>query len=83
MAGKAFKQLEEIVRTDIRYQSGLSEQELELLKLIADGASVLDISQMLYMSERSVKRKTQEVLEKMGASNRAQAVAEAFKRGIL
>lgn len=83
LAGKALAQLEVVNRNLIWSGSGLSEQEFQLLKLIAEGARVQDIAQTLYLSERSVKRKTQEILEKLGATNRAQAVAEAFKRGLL
>lgn len=83
LAGKALEQLEVTNRAWTKYKSGLSEQELRLLQLIGDGARVEDIAQKLYVSQRSVKRKTQEILEKLGAANRAQAVAEAFKRGLL
>lgn len=83
MAGKAFKQLENINRTFVQYQSGLTDQEIELLKLVANGDSITEITQKLFMSERSVKRKIHGILEKLGVSNRAQAVAEAFRMGLL
>lgn len=83
LAGKALEQLATVNRALILSGSRLSEQELSLLKLIADGVKVQEIAQTLYLSERSVKRKTQEILEKLGATSRAQAVAEAFRRGLL
>ena len=52
-------------------------------RLIADGATTQDMARTLYLSERTIKRKVQDVLNKLEAANRAQAVAEAFKRGLL
>lgn len=83
LAGKALRQLETMSRIQIRANSGLIDQELELLQLIADGATTKDIAETLYLSERTIKRKVQDVLDKLGATNRAQAVAEAYKRGVL
>lgn len=83
LAGKALEQLETLSRAQVRAESGLSDQELQLLQLFADGASTQDMAQSLYLSERTVKRKIQDILTKLGAASRAQAVAEAFKRGLL
>lgn len=80
---KALEQLEVLSLAQSQSELGLSDQELQLLKLIADGASTMDMAQALYLSERTVKRKIQDVLAKLEATSRAQAVAEAFKRGIL
>jgi DNA-binding NarL/FixJ family response regulator len=83
LGGKAFEQLKALSQTQVRAQSGLSEQELQLLQYIANGASVEEITRALYLSERTIKRKTKDVLSKLGATSRAQAVAEGFKRGLL
>lgn len=83
LAGKALKQLETLSRAQVRAESGLSDQELQLLQLLAAGASTQDMVQALYLSERTIKRKIQDILTKLGAASRAQAVAEAFKRGLL
>jgi DNA-binding NarL/FixJ family response regulator len=61
----------------------LIQQELEILRLIAQGTSTQEMAQTLYLSERTIKRKVQDVLDKLGATNRAQAVSEAYKRGLL
>ena len=60
---------------------GLTEDELSILTAIADGASNKEIAERLFWSEATVKRKVQEILEKLGASNRSQAIAEAIRRG--
>ncbi len=83
LAGKAMEQLGVLSRAQARVESGLVDQELQLLRMLADGADTQDIAKTLYLSERTVKRKIQDVLTKLEATSRAQAVAEAFKRGLL
>ncbi len=83
LVSKMMEQLSVMSQAQVQAASGMSEQELQLLQLLADGASTQDMAHSLYLSERTVKRKVQDVLAKMGAGSRAQAVAEAFKRGLL
>jgi len=61
----------------------LSDEQLTILKLIADGATNKEIAQALFVSEVTAKRKVQEILETRGAANRAQAAAEAARRGLV
>jgi DNA-binding NarL/FixJ family response regulator len=60
---------------------GLSSLDLQLLQEIASGASTRELADQFHWSEASVKRKVQEILEKLGASNRTHAIAEAIRRG--
>ncbi len=83
VAGMAFEQLEQVSHEYIQFKIGLSEQELHMLHLLADGASTQEMCDRLYLSERTIKRKIQDILSKLGAINRTQAVAEAYKRGLL
>ncbi len=83
LVNKVMQQLETLSRAQAQAASGLSDQELRLLRLIAEGVSTPDIVRTLYLSERTVKRKIQDILTKLGATSRAQAVAEAYKRGLL
>ena len=62
-------------------EAGLSSNDLEILTLIAEGANNKLIAEELFWSEATVKRRMQEILEKLGVSNRAQAIAEAVRRG--
>lgn len=62
---------------------GLTEDEGRILKLLAAGATNPKIASELYLSETTVKRKLQDVFEKMGVSTRAQAAAEAVRRGLV
>jgi DNA-binding NarL/FixJ family response regulator len=59
----------------------LTSEELAILAAIADGASNKEMASQFFWSEATVKRKVQEILEKLGTSSRIQAVAEAIRRG--
>ena len=61
----------------------LTERQVEVLKLIADGQSHEEIGEKLYFSRSTVKREVLILLTKLGASNAPQAVATAFRLGIL
>jgi DNA-binding NarL/FixJ family response regulator len=61
----------------------LTEREREVLGLIAQGLPGKQIARTLNISERTVKFHTASVLRKLGAENRAQAVALATGRGLL
>lgn len=61
----------------------LNAHELSMLKLLAIGASYGEIGAKLYLSERTVRRHMNQLFEKLNCSSRAQAVAEAMRRGLL
>lgn len=63
--------------------SGLSAQEIRVLRLLAKGETSQTIATHLSVSEITVKRRVQEIVEKLHATNRVQAVAEAFRRGLI
>jgi len=83
LVSMALEQLEALSRAQAKAESRLSDQELQLLHLLAEGAGTQDMARTLYLSERTVKRKIQDILAKLGAASRAHAIAEAFKRGLL
>ncbi|MBI5305842.1 MAG: response regulator transcription factor [Chloroflexi bacterium] len=83
LVGKVMREFQDLVKDKARADSGLSDQELDVLRLIAAGATNKEIAEKVFWSEVTVKRKVQDILEKMGVANRAQAVAEAAKRGLL
>ncbi len=64
-------------------QFGLSDTEVGLLSIIAEGATNREIAERLYWSETTVKRKLSDVFAKLGASVRAQAVAIAMRHGLI
>jgi DNA-binding NarL/FixJ family response regulator len=61
----------------------LSEREREVLRLVADGLPTKQIAASLSISERTVKFHVNSIFHKLGADNRAQAVALAAQRGLL
>lgn len=81
LLGKVMEEFGRLARAQSRQESGLSDQELEVLCEIADGATNREIAERLFWSEVTVKRKIQDIIEKLGVANRAQAVAEAIRRG--
>ena len=83
LVSKVMREFKDLAKEKTRTDSGLTDQELQVLQMIAEGATNKEIAEKLFWSEVTVKRKVQDILEKMGVANRAQAVAEAGKRGLL
>jgi DNA-binding NarL/FixJ family response regulator len=70
--------------TDRRGRAGLlSARERGVLRLVAAGLSNRQIAETLSISERTVKFHVTAIFNKLGADNRAQAVAMAAARGLL
>jgi DNA-binding CsgD family transcriptional regulator len=61
----------------------VSRREVEVLQLIAEGQSTREIARRLWITEETVKTHVRRLLDKLGARTRAQAVAVAFRRGVL
>jgi DNA-binding NarL/FixJ family response regulator len=62
---------------------GLSKRELEVLELLAQGRTTTQIASDLFVSENTVKTHVRHILEKMEASNRAEAVSKASQMGLI
>ena len=60
----------------------LSDRELQVLRLVAQGMSNLQISVALKIAESTVKSNINHILSKLGAKDRTQATIIALKRGI-
>ncbi len=61
----------------------LSSRELEVLQLVAEGASNSDIASRLHVSQATVKSHLIHIFGKLGVSDRTAAVTVALQRGIL
>ena len=61
----------------------MTEREGQTLRLIAEGLSAPAIGATLHVSTATVKTHLQHIYEKLGVSERAAAVAEAMRRGLL
>ena len=77
------KQFAELGQRQAMDQFGLSNREIELLGLVAEGATNRQIAERLYWSETTVKRKLSDVFQKLDVCDRAQAVAVAMRHGLL
>jgi two-component system nitrate/nitrite response regulator NarL len=61
----------------------LTAREQEVLRLVSDGYSAPDIAKQIHLSTTTVKSHLHSLYEKLGVSDRAAAVAEAMRRGLL
>jgi len=61
----------------------LTAREVDVLRHVAGGNRNRDIAERLYISEETVKVHVKHIMEKLGASDRTQAVAIAVRRGII
>jgi DNA-binding NarL/FixJ family response regulator len=63
--------------------SGLSSREMEVLECLALGKTTAQISNDLFISDNTVKTHVRHILEKLEASNRAEAVSKAIQLGLI
>jgi len=75
------RQLVGQVRKPVR--GTLSDRELEILKLVAGGATNKAVANQLFISEATVKTHLLHAFDKLGVHHRAAAVAAAYERGLL
>ena len=61
----------------------LSERERQVLQAFARGLSVPQVAAELFLGVSTVKTHTQRLYEKLGVSDRAAAVAEGMRRGLV
>ena len=74
-------QEEEQIQTQTLPES-LSKRELQVLQLLACGASNLEIAQELVIAIDTVKRHASNIFSKLGVQNRVQAVRKAQEPGL-
>jgi DNA-binding NarL/FixJ family response regulator len=60
----------------------LSQRELEVLELVASGATNREAAARLFITEATIKTHLLNIYSKLGVGDRAAAVAEAFNRGL-
>ncbi|MCB0882049.1 MAG: response regulator transcription factor [Thermoleophilia bacterium] len=62
---------------------GLTERELAILKLVAEGLSNLDIASKLYVTEQTVKFHLSNIYRKLGVGNRTEATRYAYRNNLI
>ena len=63
--------------------SGLTEREIEVLRLVADGLDTAEIAGSLAYSERTIKNIIHDVTARLNLRNRSHAVAYAVRQGLI
>ena len=71
------------LREESEARPRLSDREHEVLRLIAEGLSAPEIGERIHLSTATVKTHLQHLYEKLGVSERAAAVAEGMRRGLV
>ena len=80
---QVLNEFERLTKEQERVRSGLNDLEIELLRLVAAGCSNKEIASRQFWSEVTVKRKMQDIYRKLQVTDRAQAVAEAMRMGLI
>jgi DNA-binding NarL/FixJ family response regulator len=80
---QVLRQFHILAQADASREHKLSQDEVHVLTRIANGATNEEIAKEIHWSERTVKRKIEEITAKLGARNRAQAVAMAIREGLI
>ncbi|WP_329529726.1 response regulator transcription factor (plasmid) [Streptomyces sp. NBC_01450] len=62
---------------------GLSHRDIEILKMISDGARTAEIAAALRYSERTIKNVLQAIMKRLSVRNRAHAVSWAVRAGLI
>jgi DNA-binding NarL/FixJ family response regulator len=68
---------------NLRLRAAITTREREILAMIANGHANKQIAALFEISEDTVKRHVSHILEKLNVHDRAQATAEAIRRGII
>jgi len=63
--------------------SGLTDREIQVLRLVADGHNTAEIARQLAYSERTIKNVIQDVITRFQLRNRSHAVAYAVRQGFI
>ncbi len=80
---KTLNRFEKLARFKIQHDIGLVDDEMRILHALESGASNRQLAEQLFWSETTVKRKLQDIFEKLDVDNRVKAVAEGIRRGLI
>jgi DNA-binding NarL/FixJ family response regulator len=75
--------IEEVRLADRRPEAPLSRREIEILQKVAYGSTTKEVADALGISPHTVMTHLERIFEKLGANDRAQAVAIAIRKGLV
>jgi DNA-binding NarL/FixJ family response regulator len=73
----------DLAREQTRRDADLSDDDLEILRRASEGATNREIGMAMGRSEIAIKKRLQTIFSKLGAVDRAHAVAESIRRGLI
>lgn len=68
---------------EMEHHQTLSEREIEILRLIAEGLPSKDIAERLFVSQNTIEFHRKRIMRKLGVTNMAQLVKEGFAKGYI
>ena len=83
VAARVIKELQGKREDSLNPFTELSERELEVLKLIADGMSNAEMAAKLVLSEKTIKGHVSNILSKLHLVDRTQAAVYAWRQGVV
>jgi two-component system response regulator DevR len=84
LTGRVFQRLRQAVRQERGSAfRDLTEQEVKILRLVADGLTNKEIGGRLYLSEKTVRNYVSAILGKLGLASRSQDAAFAVQHGLI
>lgn len=83
VAARVVKELHGARRDELNVFHELSDRELEVLKLVAEGLNNAEISARLFISEKTTKSHVSNILSKLHLADRTQAAVYAWRQGVV
>src|SRR5919206_1373058 len=83
VAARVVRELQGARRDEPNMFHELSDRELEVLKLVAEGLSNAEISSRLFISEKTTKNHVSNILSKLHLADRTQAAVYAWREGVV
>jgi DNA-binding NarL/FixJ family response regulator len=75
------KSLPELIAPPTEDYDGLTDRELDILKLVGQGLSNKQIGKQLFISDRTVQAHLSNIFSKLNVSSRTEAVMHAVRKG--
>lgn len=83
IAGRVLAELRRPHKTIVKAEPELSERDLEILQLLAQGLKNQEIADRLFISEKTVRNRLSLIFRRLHLENRTQAVLYAMRKGLV